>query len=159
MTLQNTLNPAVVSAVKTAKMCEGLIPEQVEALAALFTLFTVKMGEDFIKHDERGNEVFIIVQGSVEVEIPLVGQKDTSAIAKLGAGDSVGEFALLREARRSASAHSIAESTLVRAKSDEILNLFNSQPAMGYCVCRNLGRILVDRLEDTNMQLRGALSR
>lgn len=150
---------SIATALRRSKICEGLDPTLIDSLANLFKPMTVVTGTQFIKHDSQSKEVFIIVSGVVEVEIPVVGKTSNSALARLKPGDSVGEFALLRDARRSASARAVNDVNLAVANSDEILKLFDLQPAMGYCVCRNLGRILADRLNDTNMQLRSELSR
>ena len=150
---------SISTALEHAKICEGLDPAHLDILTSAFKLVSVVPGTHFIKHDALSKDVYIIVNGVVEVEIPVVGKTGNSSLARLKPGDSVGEFALLRDARRSATARSISDVTLIVANSDDILKLFDKHPAMGYCVCRNLGRILADRLTDTNMQLRSELSR
>ena len=165
MTLEEALvtnlkpDVSITTALKRSKICEGLEPGLIDSLATLFQPVTFATGSQFIKHDTQSKEIFIIVSGIVEVEIPVVGKSANSALARLKPGDSVGEFALLRDARRSATARAINDVTAIVGNSDEILKMFDHQPAMGYCVCRNLGRILADRLTDTNMQLRSELSR
>ncbi len=156
-----TLPPdvAVLTALERAKVCEGLEPGLLAILATLFRLLHAESGFRFIEHDSHSKDIYIIVKGTVEIEIPVVGKASNSSLARLKPGDSVGEFGLLRDARRSATARAIGEVQLIVADSSEILKLFELHPAMGYCVCRNLGRILADRLTDTNMQLRSELSR
>jgi CRP/FNR family cyclic AMP-dependent transcriptional regulator len=146
-------------ALQHAKICEGLEPDLLTILASVFQFETVPATTEFIKHDARSRDVFIIVSGSVEIEIPVVGKQQNSSLARLKPGDSVGEFALLRDARRTATARAVSEVKLIVARSDEILALFDQHPRLGYIVCRNLGRILADRLNDTNMLLRSELSR
>jgi CRP/FNR family cyclic AMP-dependent transcriptional regulator len=150
---------SIKTALERAKICDGLEPTLLSSLATLFKPVNFASGTQFIKHDSQSKDIFIIVNGVVEIEIPVVGKTTNSALARLKPGDSVGEFALLRDARRSATARAINDVSAVVANGDEILKMFDLQPAMGYCVCRNLGRILADRLTDTNMQLRSELSR
>lgn len=150
---------SVIAALERAKICEGLEPGLLEVLASIFKLVEAESGYRFIEHDAKSSDLYIIVKGLVEIEIPVVGKSTNSALARLKAGDSVGEFALLRDARRSATARAVGDVKMIVASSADVLKLFDAHPAMGYCVCRNLGRILADRLNDTNMQLRSELSR
>lgn len=150
---------AIVTALKRAKICEGLDDDLVQILSTVFQTHTVPASTQFIKHDAQSRDVFIIVSGIVEVEIPVVGKEANSSLARLKPGDSVGEFALLRDARRSATARAINDVSLIVASSDQVLKVFEEHPKLGYYVCRNLGKILADRLTDTNMQLRSELSR
>lgn len=151
-------NP-IVTALGRAKICEGLDTNLLEVLAGAFKEIQANAGNQFIQHDAQSKEVFIIVTGVVEVEIPVVGKQGNSSLARLKPGESVGEFALLRDARRTATARAVTEVKLIVATSDDVLKLFDQHPALGYCICRNLGRVLADRLNDTNMQLRSVLSR
>ena len=151
-------NP-IVKALGRAKICEGLDSKLLEAFSGVFRELEAETGTLFIQHDSQSKDVFIIVSGIVEVEIPVVGKQTNSSLARLKPGESVGEFALLRDARRTATARAVNGVKLIAASSDDVLKLFDVYPALGYCVCRNLGRILADRLTDTNMQLRSALSR
>ena len=154
-----TPDVSITTALQRSKICEGLELGLLNSLATLFKPVAFATGSQFIKHDTQSKEIFIIVSGVVEIEIPVVGKTTNSALARLKPGDSVGEFALLRDARRSATARAINDVTAIVCNSTEILEMFDLHPAMGYCVCRNLGRILADRLTDTNMQLRSELSR
>ncbi|MBC7658142.1 MAG: cyclic nucleotide-binding domain-containing protein [Chitinophagaceae bacterium] len=150
---------SIITALERAKICEGLDPAQIKKLAEAFKLLPVPVGTHFIKHDAQSKDFYIIVSGIVEVEIPVVGKQANSSLARLKPGDSVGEFVLLREARRSATARAVNDVVLVSANSVDVLKLFDEHPSLGYGVCRNLARILADRLTDTNMQLRSELSR
>lgn len=151
-------NP-VIQALGRAKICEGLDTNLLEVFSSVFREVDAATGTQFIQHDSQSKDVFIIVSGIVEVEIPVVGKQANSSLARLKPGESVGEFALLRDARRTATARAVNDVKLIAASSDAVLKLFDEHPALGYCVCRNLGRILADRLTDTNMQLRSELSR
>ncbi len=148
-----------ITALQRAKICEGLDPDLIAVLASAFRSETAPSGTQFIKHDAQSRDVYIIASGIVEVEIPIVGKQTNSSLARLKPGDSVGEFALLRDARRTATARSISDVQLLVASADDVLRVFDEHPRLGYVVCRNLGKILADRLTDTNMQLRSELSR
>lgn len=162
MTAQASNPASIDTLLSKAKVCEGLAPEQLASLASLFSLERAELGDHIIEHDEQSKDVFIVCAGQVEVELPLIGAKiktASSAIAKLGPGETVGEFALLRTSRRTATARAVSDVTLLRAQADALLQMFEVQPAIGYRIFRNMSRILVERLSDTNMQLRSALSR
>lgn len=151
LTVQQTL--------ERAKLCEDIEGALIEKFAGCFRSETLAAGTQFIKHDTQSKDFYIISSGIVEVEIPVIGMNTNSALARLKPGESVGEFVLLRDARRTATAKVVNESRVIVASSDVVLKLFDEEPVLGYGVFRNLAKILADRLNDTNMQLRSELSR
>lgn len=149
----------VQQALERAKLCEGINSDLIAKFAKTFREETIAAGTQFIKHDTQSKDFYIIASGLVEVEIPVIGRDQNSSLARLKPGDSVGEFVLLRDARRTATARTVSEAKLLVATSEQVLKLFDDEPVLAYGVCRNLAKILADRLNDTNMQLRSELSR
>lgn len=148
----------VVSKLPLFRICAGLEDADLQSLASLLSLETIAAGTEFLRHDDANGKVYFIVDGMVEVTVPLVANKGRAQLAKLGRGDTVGEFALVRDARRSASSVAISEVVALSGDNVALLNHFELHPRLGYLVFRNLSRILVERLVDTNMTLRNAMA-
>lgn len=75
---------------------------------------------------EHGDALYIIMQGRVRVLIEK--NKQLEAIAELGAGDFFGEMALLGDHVRKADVHAITTCTLLRIKSNDVLELGKEFP-------------------------------
>ena len=81
-----------------SKLFSAFTPEQVHELARTATRVHEPKGMVFAKEGERGDELIVVLEGEVEV------RRDGQALATLGAGEHVGEMALLDDtARRSAT--------------------------------------------------------
>lgn len=149
----------VMKSIEKVKMVQGLSAQEIEALLQCFTEETFKADDVLIRQSEKSDKVFFIIEGAVEVTIDLVGGKGEAMIASLGVGESVGEFALVGTARRSATA--LAKSPQLKvltAESENLIKLFEKNPHIGYVVFRNLSAVLVDRLINLNMFTRTTLS-
>jgi CRP-like cAMP-binding protein len=80
------------------KLFAALSPEQVQELARSAMRVHEPKGMVFSKEGERGDELVVLLEGSVEV------RRDGVVLAELGPGEHFGELALLDEtARRSAT--------------------------------------------------------
>ena len=80
----------------------GLDAREVEVLAGFTFRKTFEAGELIVEEGRTGNGLFVIVSGSAEV-IKGLGTAHPRTVARRGAGDPIGEMALLGEWPRSAS--------------------------------------------------------
>lgn len=142
---------------KDYRLFQGLTDEEVNSLTEIFSVKQVKEKEIFIKANEVSHAIFLIVKGVVSVEVPRVDE-GSEELAKLKAGQCVGEFVLAKEARRSANVRAMDDITLYETTREKLIALCEKQPRLGYVVYRNLSEIVVDRIRDTNILARNALS-
>lgn len=82
-------------------------PEQ-KKLAKSLEKRTYKPGDFVMKEGEIGTEFFLIVSGQCQVT-----SKENGVLAKLEAGDYMGEQALLKETKRNASIHAVTDITVL----------------------------------------------
>ena len=80
----------------------GLEARAIEALAGFTFRKTFETGELIVEEGRTGNGLFIIVSGSADV-VKGLGAGKPRSVAKLGAGEPIGEMALLGEWPRTAS--------------------------------------------------------
>ena len=145
-----------IEKLKNYHLLQGLDDEALTQVAAKFKLRQVAAKDLFIQANEESFSIYLIVEGSVSVEVdtPVASSEQ---LAKFGKGQSVGEFILAKEARRSASVRAVTNLTLYETTRDQLLELFEQHPRIGYLVYQNLSELLVDRIRDTNMLARNAL--
>ena len=86
-----------MEALKRAPLFEGLSRKELVELARLTDDLEAPPGKVLCKEGETGREFFVIIDGTVEVEAR------GKHLATLGAGDFVGEIALLEQVPRMAT--------------------------------------------------------
>ena len=84
-------------ALRGAPLFEGLSKKELVELARVTDDLQVPAGTVLCKEDTLGREFFVLVEGTVEVT------RGGKPVATRGAGDFVGEIALLTEMRRTAT--------------------------------------------------------
>lgn len=136
------------------EMLLGLSPAEVGILASIMTEVSLAKNTYFIFEDSKDFEVFFILKGQAEIRVPKNSGGGNGRLALVGPGETVGEFALARYGRRSASTCTITPLVALKANSDDLHKLFESHPNIGYHVYKNLLRLTVERLEDTNFLAR-----
>jgi CRP-like cAMP-binding protein/HEAT repeat protein len=91
-------------------------------------------GETLFAQGDKGEALYIICQGEVEVRL---GER---VVAKLGAGECIGELALLDGEPRSATAVATCDTTLLEVASDRFKHLLLTQPPAARALLRTLDR-------------------
>jgi predicted GNAT family N-acyltransferase len=104
----------------------------------------VKSGEDVLRKGDSSSEMFLIIDGAVEVTESPRGQR--RVLTTLGAGQLFGEAGFLMNTPRSADVTAIADSQLVVLDVDGFAGLSEKHPAVALKVMRNLSRSLCMRL-------------
>jgi len=81
-------------------------------------------GRVIMREGDKGTSMYFIITGAVSVLITYVdkttGEKQTMVVAKLTAGTSFGELALIQDCTRSATIKCIGNSTFLRINKDEL---------------------------------------
>ena len=127
-------------------------------------------GKPIIKEGERGDTMYIIAEGGVEISKNLVmktGREEyqdrDKILTKLSAEDHAvfGEVALFEQGNRTATVVARSDCVLLEITRNDFLRLGEENPKIGYKITRNITQLLCSRLrkadEDT-MKLTTALS-
>lgn len=94
-------------------------------------------GEQVFRINERGDHMYIVVSGRIGISIsPDPRQKEL--IAVLEEGECFGEMNLLDELPRSATAHALADSSLLTLEKARLRSLLMSYPAISVGMLRAL---------------------
>lgn len=160
----NTLaqDPAFIEfaaqALEDSELADGLTPEQLARVAAIGQVRVYAGGELICDEHERGDDLYIIETGIVEVWLDpsSIGDDISEArkIANLQAGQTCGELALLDEGVRSARLLGGPNGAKLMAfKRAELLALCEADTAIGYRIMRNLASALALRLRIQDMRL------
>lgn len=139
--------------IRNSYLVDNLTDENVQKIVAISQEITASDMQDIIKEYDKANDIFIVTSGNVRVTT-----YNGDPIARLKAGDMVGEIALFDNAERSASVISEDQSTLIRIPADQLNALFNAEPAIGLQMLRNVGKTLCTRLKSSNVQLESVLN-
>ena len=107
----------------------------------------IKAGKQFVKEGEKGEELFIILDGQVKVHKKEVG------IAILNSGAHVGEMALIDTAPRSADVSAIIDSKLLEISRENFFKLIKAEPRMANKLLWSFLQVLSSRLRYTNEEL------
>ena len=105
-----------------------LSDEEIEKLANSCTTRVYAPGEAIVKQGEEGNSMFVIIRGSVKVQIPERDFQKT--INTLGENDFFGEMSLLTGEPRTANVIAVSESEVLRIDKVGLKPIFESNPAL-----------------------------
>ena len=123
----------------------GLDAKTIEALAGFTFRKTFEAGELIVEEGRTGNGLFIIVSGSAEV-VKGLQTAQARTLATLGAGEPIGEMALLGEWPRTASVRALEKTECVGIDRWIFLDHLDREPKLAL----RLLQILALRLADKN---------
>ncbi|MCK9407719.1 MAG: cyclic nucleotide-binding domain-containing protein [Bacteriovoracaceae bacterium] len=149
----------------------GLPKEKMEQVRSIMTIRTVTQGSFIIRENEQGSELFILLDGEVEVSRTLLlkisgagmDQRD-KMLNKLTANDHAffGEMGLFDEKNeRTASVIAKTHCSIAVLERDSFFQLTEQDKEIGYVILKNILRIVSDRLDKTTkdvLKLTTALS-
>ena len=156
---------SIVNYLKQSDIFYQFTPTQLEMVANLCQEVIFQAGEIIFKENSDSKELYVIVQGEVEILInpSTIGSvsenkyKD-SVIATLRRGQSFGEVALVDEGLRSASARAVQKGTrLLVVSRDKLIMLCETYPQLGYRLMYNLAADLAMKIRNTDLRIREQL--
>ena len=110
-----------------------LAEEEIEKLAKASTTRVFAPGEAIVRRGQEGNSMFVIVRGSVKVQIPESDYQKT--INKLKTNDFFGEMSLLTGQPRTATVIAEEETEVIQIKKTALKPLFEANPELMKAIC------------------------
>lgn len=131
---------------KKVPLLGGLPRSEMDRLASTLQLVTLQAGELLFREDDKGDCLYIILEGNLEVILGL-GKPDEKVMAVLGVGEFFGEMSLLIPGRaRTASIRAASAAKLWMMTRIDFDTLLVRQPKLADSMVRTLTR----RLDATN---------
>ncbi|MGH7897271.1 MAG: cyclic nucleotide-binding domain-containing protein, partial [Candidatus Binatia bacterium] len=129
---------------RTIPLFAGLRPAQARIVVLMGEIKRFAPGEMIVRRGELGNEMYVIIQGAVEVFAGSGNEK--RRLARYGHGEVFGEMGLVRHHQRSADVVA-AENVELLAVNERFLERIQFRyPRIASKVFLNLTRIVSDRL-------------
>jgi CRP/FNR family transcriptional regulator, cyclic AMP receptor protein len=131
-----------VEALKRAPLFEGLSRKDLTQLARVSEDMEIPEGKALTKEGEIGHEFFVLVDGDVEVK--RKGRK----LGTRGAGDFIGEIALLEQVPRTATVTAKTPMRVFVLTSKDFHHLLEENPNVERKVLRTLAKRVADLSKD-----------
>jgi CRP-like cAMP-binding protein len=109
-------------------------------------------GETVITEGDRGEELFIVLEGTVDV------MRGDAKLASLRPGEHVGEMALIRSQPRSATVRSSGHSEMMVIRRTEFFEILRNEHQLAVKLLWQFLGVLADRLASTSRELGEARS-
>jgi len=130
---------------RTIPLFAGLRPGQARIVVLMGEIKRFDPGEMIVRRGERGDEMYVIIQGTADV---WAGQgAERRAVASHQRGDVFGEMALVRHNERSADVVATSAVEVLAVDGNFLNRIQRRYPRIASKVFLNLTRILSDRLQ------------
>lgn len=147
----------LIEVIKDIPLFRNLKRRQLKLLTKYLHQRYYKKSEVIFNEGDRGQGLYIIIEGKVEVYKSQGSKK--RLMARLKNGDFFGEFALLDKLPRSATAQAVSNSKVIGFFNSDLLQIVQSRPRIGNILLYNLGYILSLRVRVTDEALEYALNK
>lgn len=121
--------PSLREELSATEIFSVLSPDQIDVLAEHSSYHTYYPEQVIVQEGAPGNTLLILTSG-----VARVSRRDDSArdleVARLGAGDIIGEMSLLTGERRSATVSAIVQVTVIEVGKDGLEPILQAQPAL-----------------------------
>ena len=145
---------AAVLELRDIDFLSGLDIEQLDRLRQLLTRREFAAGECICREGDEGDRMWLLAKGSVSVRLISADGRMNLRIASLSRGTTIGEMALVEEARRSATIVADEDVVCYELFRDGYARLLSEHPAIATKLLANLSRELARRLRRTSAELR-----
>jgi len=125
----------------------GLDSSTLKLIAFTSSRVVYRAGEVLMRQGEAGDDAYVIAEGTAEVLVERNGSEQV--LAERGAGDLIGELALLCDAPRSATVRARTHVEALLISRDVLFRLLEDNPQVGAALTRTIAR----RLEAMTRQL------
>ena len=141
---------------KTVPFFNELLDRQLKAVSSILFECRYEIDELIFEEGQPGAALFLILDGSVAIEMRRENHATTLAILERGA--FFGEMALLDEAPRSANARSLERTHTLALYRNDLSQLIQRDPQTACQIYRALARMVGDRLRSTNQLMQRAIT-
>lgn len=150
------LDPAeklIVAALSASRLFSRIPTPELIELLPLCRLERAATGSDVFQDGDPGINLFVIIEGRVEVRMETITPNLLVTIATLEAGDSFGELAFADDKPRSGSVRCIADCEMLVMNGYKLKDFMDARPETGLIFFDNMTRLLAARLRKMNHKM------
>jgi len=148
----------LIEVLKSTPIFSELSDREVRRIASIAYQRTFDEGEVIFREGQTAAGMYIIRRGEVRI-LKRTPEGEEVVLGELGRGDFFGEIGLLYKVPRTASAVAKTRCQLIGFFRPELLDLMDRDPRLAAKLLFHLGRVLAQRLVQTNEQYERALRR
>jgi len=131
------MTQSMIEQLKKINWFDRLSDDMLAALAQKVRKHTLRKDEILFFKGDTGVSLFVILSGRVKV-FSLDDQGEEVALNQVGAGEIIGEMALLDYEPRSASVVALEKTATLELSREDFMEIMERQPALALSVIRNL---------------------
>jgi MSHA biogenesis protein MshE len=132
---------------RTIPIFRNLDPAMLAELAVWLEERTLTPGELAVKQGDKGDELFLVVDGEFQVFVSEPSLDLEKEVGRLGAGRYFGEIALISEMPRLVSVRATKPSHALVLRREAFADVTGRSPEFAMALCRGLATYLVDVTE------------
>ena len=145
----------------SVEVCKGLSVEELSLLTTCCRPDSRLRDERVAREGDAANDLFFLKEGDIDLRFEMPGRESSPemTISRVKAGDTFGWSALVPPHRYTLSCYcGSVRCAFYRLDRQELLNLFEDHPHIGYVFMRNLSLVIAKRfhaLQDDLARLHG----
>jgi CRP/FNR family transcriptional regulator, cyclic AMP receptor protein len=130
------------------ELFDGVAPADVERLCSIASLQALQTGDYLFLLGEPADRVFVVLQGRLDVCLPLAfdGAMRDVAVETVGAGDALGWSAFVEPYRFTLSARAAEPSSVAAFPRQELWRVLDADPELGYHFSKRITELIGQRL-------------
>jgi CRP-like cAMP-binding protein len=156
--METNLETQIVAIFSASDLCKWISEASLREMCQFATPLCLDAGEILIEEGSRTDQFYIVSNGNIEVQFSVSGEDSFQEVCRLHTGAVIGEMAMIEEDVHSARIVATSPAHLLMLDSRPFMIFLEQNPHIGFCVMKNLARILSRRLRYTNHSLRHLLA-
>lgn len=118
----------------------------------------LKAGDVLFRQGDPADAMFFIESGELAVVLEVAGA-ERSALRRLGAGQCLGEMAMYRDDRRTATVEAVNDAVLWRLSVARLHDMESADPALALALHKQVAARLAERVSFSNQEVKEPLAR
>ena len=124
----------------------GLGLDQITSLAKTAEEESVEAGHYFLREKDQTQYLYLLMEGSVTVEIELPGQNREITVTTIGPGEIFGWSALVPPHTATAHVKATEPCHVIAIDCQQLLDIFEEEPRFGYQMMTRAAQVIRDRV-------------
>lgn len=149
---KNVLKKAIIDCLSGIPIFADLDAAELTTISDHMHVSRIESGDIVFSEDDPGDEVYFVVDGTLDV-LKLYEGKVEKKIAVKAPGGSIGEMAVIGNFSRTATVKARTDTTLLTLSRQRLDQICEGHPAIGVKILRSIARLLSLHLRDTSQEL------